>query len=137
MASQAASQELDDFTPDMNGIATASQAAEYFDVEEDNFESQQTADIQETVDSGLEDSFTMQIKLEDMTNTYTEHSIAARNAVCHMLAAAGALEDFRMVCQKLPPKEFSKLVSCAISITSFHAYLKIINPQIPGYGTFK
>ena len=136
MASQA-SQELDDCTSDMNGIASASQEDGYFDAEEDDFESQLTADIQATVDAGEDDAFTMGIKLEDMTNTYTDHGIAARNAVCHMLAAAGALEDFRMICQKLPPKDFTKLVTCAVSITAFHAYLKIINPQISGYGTFK
>ena len=136
MASQA-SQELDDFTPAMNGLVTATQEDGDFDEEDDDFESAQTLAIQETVDSGLEDRFTMTLKLEDMTNTYTEHSIAARNAVCHMLAAAGALEDFRMVCQKLPPKEFSKLVACAISVTKFHASLEVINPQIASHTTFR
>ena len=132
-----ASQDLDDYTPGMNGIATASQEINDFDDEEDDFESSQTLAIQETVDAGLEDQFTMTIKLEDMTNTYTEHSIAARNAVCHMLAAAGALEDFRMVCQQLPPKEFSKLVACAISVAKFHASLEVINPQIASCWTFR
>ena len=136
MASQA-SQDLDDYTPGMNGIATASQEFDDFDEEEGDFESAQTLAIQASVNDGLDDEFTMGIKLEDMTNTYTEHSIAARNAVCHMLAAAGALEDFRMVCQQLPPKEFSKLVACAISVAKFHASLEVINPQIAHYTTFK
>ena len=136
MASQA-SQELDDYTPGMNGIATASQEDDDFDEEDDDFESAQTLAIQETVNSGLDDAFTMGIKLENMTNTYTEHGIAARNAVCHMLAGAGALEDFRMVCQQLPPKEFSKLVACAVSITKFHASLEVINPQIAYCWTFR
>ena len=136
MASQA-SQELDDYTPGMNGIATASQEDDDFDEEDDDFESAQTLAIQETVNSGLDDAFTMGIKLENMTNTYTEHGIAARNAVCHMLAGAGALEDFRMICQQLPPKEFCDLVTCAVSVKAFHAYLEHINPQITGYWTFK
>ena len=132
-----ASQELDDFTPGMNGIATASQEIDDFDDEEDDFESSQTLAIQETVNDGVEDAFTMGNKLEDMTNTYTQHGINARNAVCHMLAGAGALEDFRMVCQQLPPKEFCDLVTCAMSVKAFHAYLEDINPQITGYDNFK
>ena len=131
-----ASQELDEFSAGMNGLACASQEPD-FDEEEDNFESAQTLVIQETVQAGMDDAFTMKIKLEDMAKTYTDYGITARNAICGMLSTAAALEDFRMVCQQLDPMEFSELVACAGSVKSFHAYLEILNPQIAGYNTFR
>ena len=136
-ASQTASQELDDLSAGMNGIAMASQEMPDFDEEEGNFDSSRTLAIQASVAEGADDEFTMKIKLENMTNNYANQGIIARNAICHMLAIAIALEDFRMVCQKLPPLEFCELVTCAISVKAFHAYLEEVNPQIPGYWTFR
>jgi len=140
MASQSASQASQD-TEDgladaLNGVAlTASQDPE-FDKEEGNYESSQTEVYQETIASEEKDEFTLQCELEDMLKDYLNKSDMMASAICHVLAMAIKLEDFRMVCIKLNPTEFPNLVACSGTLTPFHIYLVKLNPRMPKYKTF-
>lgn len=128
MASQTLSEE---FGVDLNGLAIASQDPD-FDPEEDNYESAQTS---ETI-RDEEDELTLNLKLDDFVNNYVDKIDAWASSTCQVLASAGKLEDFRMICTKLDPKEFPNLVGCSATLTAFHVYLVKMNSNMPKYSLF-
>ena len=75
----------------------------------------------------------MKLDLENMLADYLNKSDVMDTSVCAVLATAMKLEDFRMVCLKLDPNEFPKLVVSATTLTSFVLYLDELNPQMRSY----
>ena len=141
MASQCASQASQD-TEDglaaaLNGVALSASQNEDFDEEEDDYESSQTEEIQETIASEQKNEFVMKLDLENMLADYLNKSDVMDTSVCAVLATAMKLEDFRMVCLKLDPNEFPKLVVSATTLTSFHYYLNELDPHMRSYPVFR
>ena len=138
LSSQASQDTEDGLAAALNGVALAASQDEDFDEEEGDYESSQTAEIQETIGTAEEkDEFVMTLELEDMVADYLNKSNAMASAICHVLAMAMKLEDFRMVCIKLNPDEFPSLVACSATLTPFHIYLVKLNSQMPKYGVFR
>ena len=138
LSSQASQDTEDGLAAALNGVALAASQDEDFDEEEGDYESSQTAKIQETIGTAEEkDEFVMTLELEDMVADYLNKSNAMASAICHVLAMAMKLEDFRMVCIKLNPDEFPSLVACSATITPFHTYLVKLNSQMPKYRVFR
>jgi len=139
MASQdTASQDTDDgLAKKMNGVALSASQDPEFDVEEDNYESSQTEEIQETIASDEKDEFQMELELQDMLAVYMDKYKQMNMGICHTLAMAAKLEDFRCVCVQLDPKEFPNLVLSSKTLTPFHVYLTKLDTKMPSYPVFR
>ena len=137
LSSQASQDTEDGLVAALNGVALSASQNNDFDEEEDNYVSSQTEQIQETIASEEKDEFGLSLELEDMVTDYLNKSSAMASAICHVLAMAIKLEDFRMVCIKLNPQDFPNLVACSATLTPFHIYLSKMNPQMPKYGVFR